>query len=82
MCHSRFEASFGTSIRLSQTYQHFGMSKENYRFYGLKNYAILLISVQVVRCFEDNDIVHMSGKVDPKSDIDLINLELFFSDFD
>ncbi|KAH7860839.1 hypothetical protein Vadar_018614 [Vaccinium darrowii] len=38
--------------------------------------------LQVVRCFEDNDIVHVSGKVDPKSDIDVINLELVFSDMD
>ncbi|KDP25121.1 hypothetical protein JCGZ_22656 [Jatropha curcas] len=38
--------------------------------------------LQVVRCFEDNDIVHVSGKVDPKSDIDVINLELIFSDLD
>lgn len=38
--------------------------------------------LQVVRCFEDNDIVHVNGKVDPKSDIDVINLELVFSDVD
>ncbi|KAF7141096.1 hypothetical protein RHSIM_Rhsim06G0238600 [Rhododendron simsii] len=38
--------------------------------------------LQVVRCFEDNDVVHVSGKVDPKSDIDVINLELVFSDMD
>ncbi|OAE32781.1 hypothetical protein AXG93_374s1080 [Marchantia polymorpha subsp. ruderalis] len=36
--------------------------------------------VQVVRCFEDDDIVHVSGKVDPASDIEVINLELAFSD--
>lgn len=38
--------------------------------------------LQVVRCFEDNDIVHVNGKVDPKSDIDVINLELSFCDLD
>ncbi|KAL7142985.1 hypothetical protein ABFS83_08G161000 [Erythranthe nasuta] len=38
--------------------------------------------IQVVRCFEDNDIIHVNGKVDPKSDIDVINLELVFSDLD
>ncbi|KAJ4726633.1 Obg-like ATPase 1 [Melia azedarach] len=38
--------------------------------------------LQVVRCFEDNDIVHVNGRVDPKSDIDVINLELVFSDLD
>ncbi|GAV74877.1 MMR_HSR1 domain-containing protein/YchF-GTPase_C domain-containing protein [Cephalotus follicularis] len=38
--------------------------------------------LQVVRCFEDNDIVHVNGKVDPKSDIDVINLELIFCDLE
>lgn len=38
--------------------------------------------LQVVRCFEDNDIVHVNGKVEPKADIDVINLELVFSDLD
>ena len=41
-----------------------------------------LLLYQVVRCFEDNDIVHVNGQVDPKSDIDVINLELAFSDSD
>lgn len=48
-------------------------------------FGILLLKeilLQVVRCFEDNDIVHVNGKVDPKSDIDVINLELVFSDLD
>ena len=35
-----------------------------------------------MRCFEDNDIVHVNGKIDPKTDIDVINLELVFSDLD
>lgn len=38
--------------------------------------------LQVVRCFEDNDIIHVNGKVDPNSDIEVINLELVFSDLD
>ncbi|KAH6764483.1 GTP-binding protein-like protein [Perilla frutescens var. hirtella] len=38
--------------------------------------------LQVVRCFEDDDIIHVNGKVDPKSDIEVINLELVFSDLD
>lgn len=36
--------------------------------------------VQVVRCFEDKDIVHVSGDVDPEADIEVINLELIFAD--
>jgi ribosome-binding ATPase len=36
--------------------------------------------VQVVRCFDDDDIIHVSGTVDPKSDIEVINLELVLAD--
>lgn len=36
--------------------------------------------VQVVRCFDSDDIVHVSGKVDPIEDIEVINLELVLSD--
>lgn len=36
--------------------------------------------VHVVRCFESSDIVHVSGKVDPIKDIEVINLELQLSD--
>lgn len=38
--------------------------------------------VHVVRCFENDDIVHVSGKVDPKSDVETINLELIYSDIE
>lgn len=36
--------------------------------------------VQVVRCFENDDIVHVAGKVDPISDIEIINMELVLAD--
>ena len=36
--------------------------------------------VQVVRCFEDSDIHHVSGTVDPVRDIEVINTELILSD--
>ncbi len=38
--------------------------------------------VQVVRCFENDDIVHVAGKIDPLSDIEIINMELSFADAD
>lgn len=38
--------------------------------------------VHVVRCFEDSDIVHVEGSVDPKRDIETINLELIFADME
>jgi GTP-binding protein YchF len=36
--------------------------------------------VHVVRCFEDSDVIHVAGKVDPIADIEVINLELILSD--
>jgi GTP-binding protein YchF len=38
--------------------------------------------VHVVRCFQDDNITHVSGKVDPLSDIETINLELILADLD
>ncbi len=38
--------------------------------------------VHVVRCFEDPNIIHVDGSVDPIRDIDTINLELIFSDLE
>ncbi|MCS6782147.1 MAG: redox-regulated ATPase YchF [Gloeomargarita sp. SKYBB_i_bin120] len=38
--------------------------------------------VQVVRCFDDPDIVHVSGSVDPVRDIQVINLELALADLE
>jgi ribosome-binding ATPase len=38
--------------------------------------------VQVVRCFDDDDIIHVSGSVDPQRDIEIINLELIMADLD
>lgn len=38
--------------------------------------------VHVVRCFEDENIVHVDGKIDPISDIETINMELILSDME
>ena len=38
--------------------------------------------VHVVRCFEDSNIVHVDGNIDPLRDIETINLELIFSDLE
>src|SRR4028118_1079977 len=38
--------------------------------------------VQVVRCFEDPDVHHVSGTVDPVRDIEVINTELMLADLD
>lgn len=38
--------------------------------------------IHVVRCFEDPDIVHVDGSIDPARDIQTINLELIFSDLE
>lgn len=36
--------------------------------------------VQVVRCFENDDIIHVDTSVDPVRDIEVIGLELIFAD--
>ena len=38
--------------------------------------------VHVVRCFEDENIIHVDGSVDPLRDLETINLELIFSDME
>ena len=38
--------------------------------------------VEVVRCFEDPNIVHVDGSIEPKRDIETINLELIFADLE
>ena len=37
---------------------------------------------EVVRCFEDSNIVHVDGNIDPLRDIETINLELIFADIE
>ncbi len=37
---------------------------------------------QVVRCFEDDDVVHVAGKISPPDDIEVINTELALADMD
>ena len=36
----------------------------------------------VVRCFENDDVVHVSGRIDPLRDIEIINTELALADLD
>ena len=36
--------------------------------------------IHVVRCFEDDEVIHVEGKIDPLSDIEVINLELILAD--
>lgn len=38
--------------------------------------------VQVVRCFEDSNVTHVEGRIDPINDIEIINLELMLSDLE
>ena len=64
-----------------------GLVKGSSRGEGLGNQFLAHIRdvgviAHVVRCFEDPDIIHVSGKVDPLSDIETINIELAFADLD
>ena len=38
--------------------------------------------VHVIRCFENENIIHVNGQVNPEKDIEIINLELIFSDME
>ncbi|MBO5649342.1 MAG: redox-regulated ATPase YchF, partial [Clostridia bacterium] len=38
--------------------------------------------IHVVRCFEDANIIHVEGRIDPISDVEIINMELIFSDLE
>ncbi|MEC9492549.1 redox-regulated ATPase YchF [Flexistipes sp.] len=38
--------------------------------------------VHIVRCFDETDISHVSGKVDPVGDVEVINMELLLADLD
>ncbi len=38
--------------------------------------------IHVLRCFEDSDIIHVDGSVDPTRDLDTINMELIYSDIE
>jgi GTP-binding protein YchF len=40
------------------------------------------VIAQVVRCFEDSDIIHVNNNVDPESDMETINIELALADID
>ena len=38
--------------------------------------------IHVVRCFEDSNIIHVDGSIDPMRDLETINMELIFSDLE
>ena len=48
----------------------------------LANIREVAAIVHVVRCFDDENVVHVEGNVDPIRDIETINLELIFSDLE
>ena len=64
-----------------------GLVRGAYKGEGLGNKFLSHIRevdaiVHVVRCFEDADIVHVDGSVDPARDMETINLELIFADLE
>ena len=51
---------------------------------GLQGLAAAITDAitQVVRCFKDDNVIHVAGKVDPLSDIEVINTELALADME
>ncbi|MCL2856881.1 MAG: redox-regulated ATPase YchF [Oscillospiraceae bacterium] len=64
-----------------------GLTRGSYKGEGLGNKFLADIRevdalVHVVRCFEDDEVVHVDGELNPARDIETVNLELVFSDLD
>jgi GTP-binding protein YchF len=64
-----------------------GLVKGAYKGEGLGNQFLGHIRecdliIQVLRCFADEDVMHVEGEIDPVRDYDIINLELQFSDIE
>ena len=48
----------------------------------LENIRLVKVIAHVVRCFENSDVVHVSGEVNPKEDIEIIETELALADLE
>lgn len=64
-----------------------GLIRGAYKGEGLGNQFLANIRecdliIQVIRCFEDEDIIHVEGNIDPLRDYNTISLELQFADID
>ncbi|MCQ2772068.1 MAG: redox-regulated ATPase YchF [Bacilli bacterium] len=81
---------FNPKKKINATFEFYdiaGLVKGASKGEGLGNQFLAAIRecdaiVEVVRCFESADIIHVEDSVDPARDIDIINLELAMSDLD
>ena len=48
----------------------------------LSNIREMNALLHVIRCFDDENVIHVDGKVEPLSDLETINLELIFADIE
>ena len=80
----KFEKTVPAMIKF---YDIAGLVKGAYKGEGLGNKFLSHIRevsaiVHVVRCFDDSNITHINGNINPIRDIETINLELIFSDLE
>ena len=81
---------FNPKKKINATFEFYdiaGLVKGASKGEGLGNQFLAAIRecdaiVEVVRCFESADIIHVESSVDPARDIDIINLELAMADLD
>src|SRR5580698_10209512 len=84
-------AGIASSAKIIATQLEFvdiaGLVKDASKGEGLGNQFLANIRetdaiAHVVRCFNDDNVVHVAGKIDPLDDIEVINTELMLADLD
>ena len=82
-----FKPKKGPIFTTFQFYDIAGLVKNAHKGEGLGNQFLSHIRdcnviIEIIRCFEDQNIIHVENNIDPKRDIEIIELELILSDYE